>query len=82
MEILSTKELKKVISSIDGYNDYGLDTFSEHLTDYCEELTVKDMDDILVYVENDLGIETDSELKTVSDETINDICDFINELFD
>jgi hypothetical protein len=81
MEVLSKKELKKVIISIDGYNDYGLDTFSENLSDYCEEITIKDLDEILIFIEDELEISSDAELKEISDDQLIDLCDFINDLF-
>ncbi|MBI9013969.1 MAG: hypothetical protein JEZ08_17165 [Clostridiales bacterium] len=82
MEVLNQKELRSVVTSVDGYNDYGLDTFSEHLTDYCDEITIKDMDDILVYVENNLKISTDAELKGLDESSLEDLCEYINQLFD
>lgn len=82
MEVLKRKELKNVITSVDGYNDYGFDTFSEHLTDYCEEITTEDMVEIMSYLEEELGISTDAELKDIDDSKIEDLCEYINSLFD
>lgn len=81
MEVLSKKELKKVIVSVDAYNDYGLDTFSEYLMDYCEEISDGDMVEIIDFVTDELEFSADSELKEISDEKIADLCDFINDLF-
>jgi hypothetical protein len=82
MEVLSKKELRKVITSIDGYNDYGFDTFSNNIMDYCEEITDKDMVEILAYIEEEMDIFSDSELKAIEDDQVYELADFINELFD
>ncbi|MCH4889491.1 hypothetical protein EZV73_18060 [Acidaminobacter sp. JC074] len=81
MEVLNKKELKSIVRSVDGYNDYGLDTFAENLTDYCDEVTDKAMDEILAYVEDDLDINTDAELKSIQDDAIEDLCEYINSIF-
>lgn len=82
MEVLNKKELRSVITSVDGYNDYGLDTFSEHLTDYCEEITMENMAEITNYLEDELDISTDADLKEIDDSKLEDLCEYINGLFD
>ncbi|MBN2797102.1 MAG: hypothetical protein JXR88_16945 [Clostridia bacterium] len=82
MEVLSKKELKKVILSVDGYNDYGFDTFSENLMDYCDEITDADIVDIIDYIEEEYEITSDADLREISDDQLLDLCDFINDLFD
>jgi len=81
MEVLNKKELKNIVRSVDGYNDYDLDTFSENLTDYCDEVTYNAMDQIIAFVEDDLDISTDAEIKFIPDEVIDDLCEHINSLF-
>lgn len=82
MEVLSKKELKKVLLTVDGFNDYGFDTFSENLMDYCDEITDADIVEIIDYIEDEYEMNSDSELKDLSDDQLLDLCDFINDLFD
>lgn len=82
MEIINKRELKSVIRSIDGYNDYGLDTFSDCITEYCEEISISDVTDIILYLENEIGISSDSDLINIEDTHLEDLVDFINELYD
>ena len=72
MEVLNKKELKNIVRSVDGYNDYDLDTFSENLIDYCDEVTYRAMDEIIAFVEDDLDISTDAEIKFIPDKVIDD----------
>ncbi len=81
MDILNKTELTNVIVTIDAYNDDGLDTFSQHLTDYCEELDATKMDDIVTYIEEDLRISTDADLKEIDESKLEDLHDYINNLF-
>jgi hypothetical protein len=82
VEVLSQKELKSVLKSVDGYNDDNLNTFSEYLTDYCEQITSVEMELILEYVTDELDIHTDADLKENDESKLEDLCDYINNLFD
>lgn len=80
MEVLSIKEIQKVVLNVDSYNDDSLDTFANSLTDYCEEITATDLDEIYLFLESDLQIDTDAELKQLTDDGLSDLCDYINNL--
>jgi len=82
MEVLSHKELKKVIINVDGYNDYSLDSFCDILSDYCEEITIKDLDLITAFIEDNLEISTDAEIKDISQDDLEELNEYINSLFD
>ena len=82
MEIINKRELRSVVKSIDGYNDYSLDTFSDYLTEYCEEISISDVTDIILYLENEKNISSDSDLINIEDSHLEDLVDFINELYD
>jgi len=80
MEVLSKKELGKIMLSIDSYNDDNLNTFTTTLSDYCEDISGEHLDGIVEYVEDELDISSDSELKEISEDDIAELCDFINEI--
>ncbi len=82
MEILSVNELKNIINKIDSYNDYDLNSFSETISDYCCELTDEDIGNVVTFIEDELNIYSDKELKNIENHLLYELYEYTNHLFD
>ncbi len=82
MEILSINEIKNIINQIDSYNSYDLNSFSETISDYCVELTDEDISNIVSFIENELTIYSDKELKNIENHLLYELYEYTNHLFD
>ncbi|MBI9012218.1 MAG: hypothetical protein JEZ08_08270 [Clostridiales bacterium] len=82
MKTFNKSTFQNILKRVDFQNEYDFETFSESLLEYFDVLTEGDTEEIIDYLDNDLGISSDSDIHGLSTSGIKDLCEFINDLLD
>jgi hypothetical protein len=80
MEAVSLSTLRRILSKVDLENKNDFGSFVDMLFDECHVIVEDDIDDILDYLEYN-GIDHDSSLRENSSTILNELWEFINNLF-
>ncbi|MBI9012877.1 MAG: hypothetical protein JEZ08_11650 [Clostridiales bacterium] len=70
----------RVVRVIDDENNYDFETLVEALNEKYAILLDSDMDEILEFLRDELGIEHDNDVCNMSVNEIGDLCKFINRM--
>lgn len=79
MAIISLEQLREVLSNIDETNDMDMGTFESLINEQVPEDQDVFLEDLFVFIQDELGISTDEELSNMSGRDMEEIMEFIEK---